>query len=369
MTYDFLIVGAGLTGATCARLLTDAGKRCLVIERQDHVAGNCYDYRNASQLLVNAHGPHYFRTNSPKITHFVQRFADWMPWKAQIQTLVDGRFEMWPPRESYMVRNVGPKWREREHRGVTIKPKNFEEAVLQRVPRLIYERFIRDYTEKQWGVDPSELSVELANRIELRADNDPAFTTHGFQALPCGGYTKLVESMLDGIDVKVGCAPSLAAVPSADWNHLIYTGAIDEFYNYEFGRLRYRGQRREWFEAPASHLYQVPQVNYPSVKFHHLRDIEWKHIGENMFANTLSTWISRETTVDCTPGSNLEYPFPSTGNRELYRLYEKKSQSDPTITFCGRLGRYMYLDMDQAIGQAFMVVDRLLGYGSPKEYV
>jgi UDP-galactopyranose mutase len=234
MQCDVLIVGSGLTGATIARLLKDRGYSPVVVERRAQVGGNAQDHRHESGIIVHTYGPHYFRTSSERLWGFVNRFASFRPFAATLKTLVDGRYENWPISAEYIERAIGCGWRP----GFTGEPANFEEASLGMMPRLVYERFVKGYTEKQWGVPAANLDAALAGRFDVRSDNEPRLETSRYQGLPIDGYSGFMERMLADVPVVM------------DFDYLrrrgefnprfltVFTGPIDEFFGFDLGRLR-----------------------------------------------------------------------------------------------------------------------------------
>ena len=200
MIADYLVVGSGLTGATIARTLADAGRDVLVLERRQHVGGNLHDLTHPSGIRIHAYGPHYFRTSSDSIWRFVERFAEFYRFEAVLMSEVDGRLEHWPIQEEYIRRAVGPDWRP-GHQGPA---GNFEEASLAMMPRPVYEKFVKFYTAKQWGVAPDTLAAALAGRFDVRRDGDLRLKTSRHQGIPRGGYSRLMRRMLEGIRVVIG---------------------------------------------------------------------------------------------------------------------------------------------------------------------
>ncbi len=348
MKADYLVVGSGLTGATVARRLADAGRDVLVVERRNRIGGNVADdVHEPSGIRFNLHGPHYFRTNSDKLWDWVQRFSEFRPYEARVLTLVDGRLEKWPiQRDAWGFL----KWHE-----TSIKAHNFEEACLQRIPSSLYEKLVKPYTELQWGVPAHTLSADLASRIPIR-DGDDRLSTHKHQGLPVDGYSRWVENMLKGVPVLLNYN---AMCNRVDYERMVWTGPIDEFYNYQHGRLRYRTQRREHhcigLGQQGVFFQDVAQVNNPAGPS--IRTIEWKHLSPRRHDGTL---ITREYPQDSTDPDTHEYPFPSEEEQARYRLYAEDAKQLPNVTFCGRLGLYVYYDMDQAIAAAHKVADRLL---------
>ena len=350
MTPDYIVVGAGLTGATIARVLHDAGKDVLVVERREVVAGNCHDYME-SGIRVQTYGPHCFRTNSEAVWKFVNRFSEWYDFAAKLLTNIDGTIAPWPP----MVTNPGlPD-------GVAIE--NFEDAVLSKMCRIHYDAYVRGYTIKQWGVHPRELLPTLATRVKPRKDpRDTRLSQYKYQALPRQGFTALVEAMLEGIQVERGIDWLSTHGQFEGKRRTFYTGALDELFDFNQGRLMYRAQRREHHRYPAKGFHQPGfQVNYPSLNVPHIRSIEWRWMMEIPWIyEGEQTIITTETPY--TPDSPLdyEYPFPTAANHALYAKYRTRADAIPGLQVCGRLGEYRYLDMDQAIARAMVLAQREL---------
>jgi len=356
---DYFIVGSGLTGATIARRLTDAGREVIVLERRAHVGGNVHDHAHASGIRIHTYGPHYFRTGSDELWEFVNRFTAFYPFEAVLKSWVDGRHENWPIAGSYIRRAVGEQWQP-EFRG---SPANFEEASLSLMPRLIYEKFVKGYSEKQWGVPARSLSAGLAKRFDVRLDDEPRLMRHTHQGLPAEGYAGLMRNMLRGIPVFIGMDYLLMRECFQARKRLIFTGPIDEFFGYKWGRLLYRGQQRTHEYLPEAHYAQpCCQVNNPDpATGPHIRTLEWKHMMPREFAARIrGTVLTREVTVTPSDSDQYEYPFPNEANAKLYEHYRARADATPNLLICGRLGEYRYYDMDQAIARAMLLADRLL---------
>jgi UDP-galactopyranose mutase len=359
ITADYIIVGSGLTGATIARELQDAGREVLVLERRGHVGGNVHDHAHSSGIRIHTYGPHYFRTSSEELWEFVNRFTAFYPYEAELKSLVDGRHENWPIAGSYIRRAVGERW-EPEFRGT---PSNFEEASLALMPRLIYEKFVRGYSEKQWGVPARSLSPGLARRFDVRLDDEPRLMRHLHQGLPVNGYAGFMSSMLSGIPVLMGFDYLRRRQEVVARRGLIFTGPIDEYFGFDLGRLVYRGQQREHRYLPGTDLAQpCGQVNNPDPGGGaHIRTLEWKHMMPREFARGIQgTVLTTETTFTPQDPDRYEYPFPDEGNADLYRRYRERAESISGLLVCGRLGEYRYYDMDQAIARARLLAGRML---------
>lgn len=359
MSSDYVIVGSGLTGAVIARLLSDAGRSVIVVDRRSHRGGNVHDHVHASGIRVHTYGPHYFRTNSDEIWDFVNRFAAFDRYEACIKSFVDSQHENWPIAGSYIRRTIGPGWQP-VFRGT---PANFEEASLAMMPQPIYEKFVKGYSEKQWGVPAHALSADLAKRFDVREDDEPRLCRHRYQGIPSPGYAGLMLKMLHGIPVVLDCdyLQHRGAFPYR--RKLIFTGPIDEFYGYDLGRLRYRGQRREHtYHKEVDFAQPCGQVNFPDpASGPHIRQLEWKHMmPAAALRNVSGTVLTREVTVDPASPNDYEYPFPDRANAELYAKYRRRADANSKLLLCGRLGEYKYYDMDQAIARAMVLADRLL---------
>lgn len=353
MKPDFLVVGAGLTGATIARLLTDARKRVLVVDRRHEVAGNVFDY-NSNGIWVHKYGPHYFRTSDPQLWKFVNQFAEFHDYNAIVKTYVDERYENWPISRSYVRRRAGDYWTP-EFRGI---PRNFEEAALSCMPKCVYEDLVKPYTEKQWGVPATQLDAELCSRFSIREDNDPRLHTYQYQGIPVGGYTKMVEEMLRGIDVELNYD---YLIERPDVKHVVFTGSIDEYYGFKLGKLKYRGQLREHRHiSNYGYVYPVGQINVPLRGAMHIRMLEWKHMMPFSDLNNIDhTVITTESPYTPDDPDGYEYPFPDSENRRLYEEY-RRIDSSKNVTFCGRLGEYRYMDMNTAINRAMKTASDLI---------
>ncbi len=359
MESALVVVGSGLTGATIARLARDAGHSVTVLERRAVVGGNVRDERHASGIVLHAHGPHYFRTSSDRIWKFVNRFASFRPFAAELKTMVDGIAEDWPVTADYVERHCGPRWLPT----FVGEPGNFEEACLAMMPRLVYEKFVRGYTEKQWGVPAASLEASLAGRVEVRRIADRRLKTSPYQGLPGIGYSAFMEALLAGIEVRRGVDFLAHRSALAGRRLTVFTGAIDEFFGFDLGRLDYRAQRRRhlWL-GDTTYKHATVQTNFPDpADGTFIREIEWKRMMPAEEAAAIAgTLVTQEYPYSPESPDECEYPFPSTANRRLYETYAERAQAAPDLLICGRLGEYRYYDMDQAIGRAMTLFERRL---------
>lgn len=348
---DFLIVGSGLTGATIARTLHEQGYKVLVVDRRSHQGGNVHDHSHASGIRVHTYGPHYFRTSSERIWTYVNRFASFFTYEAVLMSHVGGRFENWPVQSEYIQRVVGADWTP----SFTGTPANFEEASLAMMPPIVYEAFVKGYTEKQWGVPCTTLSAGLAGRFEVREDGDARLKKSTWQGIPKNGYSGLMTEMLAGIPLLLNVDYLQDREAFKPRYKTIFTGPIDEFFGFDLGRLVYRGQKRTHeFLPDVDQVQPVGQVNYPlQSQGDHVRVLEWKHMMEPPFGERIrGTLLTRETPFTPTDPREYEYPFPDAANQALYAAYAERAALQKDMLFCGRLGEYRYYDMDQAIARA-----------------
>jgi UDP-galactopyranose mutase len=364
MLADYVIAGSGLTGATIARMLIDAGREVIVLDRRPHPGGNVHDHLHPSGIRIHTYGPHYFRTNSERLWQFVRRFSPFSPYEAVIKSLVDGRLENWPIAASYIRRAIGEKWQP----SFTGEPADFEQASLKMMPEKIYRKFVKGYSEKQWGVPASALSADLAKRFDVREDDEPRLMRHKHQGIPTQGYAKFMESMLEGIPLELGAEYRRDSSEFGSRRKLIFTGPIDEYFGYDLGKLLYRTQVREHFFLPNVDLAQpCGQVNNPDpLNGPHIRTLEWKHMmPKEQLVRVKGTVLTRESTITSHDPNHHEYPFPDQFNLNLYNQYRRRAEEIPGLLLCGRLGEYRYYDMDQAIARAMTLGEELLAEKGP----
>lgn len=359
MKFNYVVVGSGLTGAVIARELHDHGESVIVLDRRTHLGGNVHDYVHSSGINVHTYGPHYFRTNDDDLWGFVNRFSEFYKYEPQLKSFVDGRYENWPIAGSYINEKIGAQWVP-DFQG---KPINFEEASLSIMPRLVYEKFVKGYSEKQWGVPATQLSASLAKRFDVRLDDEPRLMRHKYQGIPKLGYSNFMTQILKGIPVVLNfdyLKNKQVFVPN---KKLIFTGPIDEFYNFDMGKLKYRGQKRvSRYISDVSYAQPCGQINNPSSSNgSHIRTLEWKHMMPAEFASKIQgTLLTDEITFTPEDPNEYEYPFPDDENAKLYSIYRGRADADEKLLICGRLGEYRYFDMDQAIARARYLTRKFL---------
>ncbi len=376
---DYLIVGAGFSGVTIAeRLANELGATCLIVDKRPHIGGNAYDALDAHGVLTHRYGPHYFRTNSPRIRDYLGRFTAWRPVDYRILSYTHGRYWPFPINLNTFEQLVGHPSTSEEMQAtlnawrVPIEhPVNSEEVILSQVGTELYRMFFEGYTLKQWRRHPRELDASVCGRIPIRTNRDNRYLSESFQALPAEGYTRLFERMLascaDRVEVLLG-TEFRDILPHLRHRHLVYTGPVDEYFGYCEGRLPYRSLRFEPESFSAEALREraavagkpgfwqpAMQVNYPNDE-EFTRIVEIKHATGQDCPNTT---IVREFPEDFGPGKEPYYPIPAPDASALYRRYKERADAEPRTSFIGRLATYRYYNMDQVVGMALAEFDRL----------
>lgn len=363
--YDYLIVGAGLYGAVFARELTDAGKRCLVIDRRDHIAGNIYT-ENISGIQVHKYGAHIFHTSDREVWAYVNRFAEFnnyinSPIAVYKDELYNLPFNMNTFSKMWGIRTPAEakaKIAEQKASLNITEPKNLEQQALSLVGTDVYTKLVKDYTEKQWGRDCKELPAFIIKRLPCRFTYDNNYFNDRYQGIPIGGYTAMVEKMLDGIEVRLGVDfKTFIAEHPGIAGTIVYTGCIDEYFDYKLGPLRYRSVRFETEELPVEDYQGNAVVNYTSWDQPYTRIIEHKHFE---FGTQPKTVISREYSAEWKKGDEPYYPVNDEKNGALYAEYKKLADAENGVIFGGRLGEYKYYDMDKVIEVALDVAAKEL---------
>ena len=364
MEYDVLIVGAGLYGAVLARQALDAGKRVLVLEKRSHIGGNAYT-ETVSGIHVHRYGAHIFHTNDERVWNYVTSFAPFnrftnapiANYRGEIYSLP---FNMYTFNAMWGVTpadEAAAKSREQREKAGVAEPKNLEEQAISLVGTDIYETLVKGYTEKQWGRPCTELPAFIIRRLPVRLTFDNNYFNARYQGIPIGGYTKMVERMLDGVEVRLGTD---YFENRAAWNALaprvVYTGSIDAYYEFCFGALGYRSVRFETEVLDTPNFQGNAVVNYTDRETPYTRIIEHKWFDP---ADTDKTVISREYSREWKPGEEPYYPINDETNNALYRKYRALADAEPNVLFGGRLGEYRYYDMDAVLARALEMADRL----------
>ena len=362
--YDYLIVGAGLYGAVFARELTQRGKSCLVIDHRNHIAGNIYTEKMAG-INVHKYGAHIFHTSDREVWEYVNQFAEFnnyvnSPLAVYRDELYNLPFnmntfsKMWGIRTPKEARQMIE--RQVAELGIT-EPQNLEEQALSLVGTDVYTKLIKGYTEKQWGRDCRELPAFIIRRLPCRFTYDNNYFNDRWQGIPIGGYTQMVEKMLEGADVLLQTDYFDLIREQPEIAHtVVYTGCIDEFFGYRLGALKYRSVRFETEELPEENYQGNAVVNYTDREVPYTRVIEHKHFE---FGKQPTTVISREYSAEWKPGLEPYYPVNDAENSALYAQYQQLAAQQENVIFGGRLGQYRYYDMDKVIRAAMDEVKKL----------
>jgi UDP-galactopyranose mutase len=363
MAFDYLIVGAGFSGSVLAeRLARVAGKRVLLIDKRPHIAGNAYDHHDEAGVLVHRYGPHIFHTNSKEVFDYLGQFTEWRPYQHRVKASVDGQLLPIPinldtVNELYGLKlssyDVESFFNAAAERCETVKTS--EDVIVSRVGRELYEKFFRNYTRKQWGMDPSELDAQVTARVPVRTNRDDRYFTDVYQAMPRRGYTRMFERMLDHPNIKVMLNTSYGEIcDEVAYGEVIYTGPIDEYFGYCYGKLPYRSLTFafETFETPQ--VQPVAVINYPNEQ-PYTRVTEFKHLTGQVHPKTTVVYEYPQAEGD------PYYPVPRPENATLYQQYKALADSTPGVHFVGRLGTYKYYNMDQVTAQALTLFAKLSG--------
>jgi UDP-galactopyranose mutase len=360
-----LVVGAGLSGATIAREFADKGCKVRVIEKRNHIAGNCYDYVNDVGILMNKYGAHLFHTNSERVWNYVQRFSDWVPWKHTVSGCIDGVYFPIPVNINSVNTLCGTNIQSEDEmkewlNGNTIKcenPRNSEDVGLARVGHDLYEKIFKGYTFKQWDKFPNELAPSVLERIPVRTNWDPYYFSDKYQALPAKGYTAMVADMLDHPNITVSLDTEYNKEMNKEFDKVFYTGPIDTYFSESgYDKLEYRSIRFEEETLDIDFFEPRGQVNYPSLKEPYTRIIEYKHFL-NQEVPGKTTIVKEYSTAEGEP----YYPVPTERNQALYKKYQELTLKEENVHFVGRLANYKYYNMDAAILAALESVDNFIG--------
>jgi UDP-galactopyranose mutase len=360
-TYDWVIVGAGFAGSVLAeRIAAERGERVLIVDRRPHIAGNAYDEHDAAGVLMHRYGPHIFHTNSQAIFDYLSRFTAWRFYEHRVLADVRGQLVPMPINLdtinwlyglSLTSEQLDGWFAERAEPVEEIRTS--EDVVVSRVGRELYETFFRGYTRKQWGLDPSELDKSVTARVPTRTNRDDRYFTDEFQFMPKAGYTAMFQRMLDHPLIEVRLSTDYAAVKELKPRRgLIWTGAVDEFFDFRFGRLPYRSLRFEHVTHDQPKFQPVGTVNYPMSEAY-TRISEYKHLTGQQHPKTTVTYEYPSAEGD------PYYPVPRPENAALYKRYEALALATPDVWFVGRLATYRYYNMDQVVGQALATFRRI----------
>jgi UDP-galactopyranose mutase len=361
--FDYLIVGAGFAGSVLAeRLANGSGKQILICDKRPHIGGNAYDYYNDDGILIHKYGPHIFHTNSADVFQYLSRFTEWREYEHRVLASVDGMLVPIPINldtinklyglslSAHEVQDFFDKVRERRE-----PVKTSEDVVINAVGKELYEKFFRNYTKKQWDLDPSELDASVTARVPTRTNRDDRYFTDTYQAMPKHGYTRMFEKMLDSPNIKImlNC-DYREIVKEFPFREMIYTGPVDAFFDYCYGKLPYRSLEFK-HETHDTEVFQpAPVVNYPNEQAY-TRVTEFKYLTGQTHKKTGIVYEYPQAEGD------PYYPIPRPENTELYAKYKALADLEREVHFVGRLATYKYYNMDQIVAQALTQYGKIVG--------
>ena len=361
--YDYLVVGAGFAGSVIAeRLASQHDAKVLVIDKRPHVAGNAYDHLDESGVLIHQYGPHIFHTNSDEIVDYLSRFTAWRPYEHRVLAQVRGQLVPIPINRTTLNSLFGLNLANDEEAAAYLASraepvgeiKTSEDVVISAVGRELYELFFQGYTRKQWGIDPSELDKAVTARIPTRTNTDDRYFGDKHQIMPLHGYTAMFNRMLDHANIDVLLSTDYRDImDEIEAGHIVYTGPVDEYFGFRFGRLPYRSLRFEHKIVQEERFQPVAVVNYPDPQTPYTRITEYKHL-----TGQTHPWTSLTYEYPSAEGDPY-YPIPRAENQALYKKYEALADANPNVTFVGRLATYRYYNMDQVVGQALSAFRKL----------
>lgn len=365
---QILIVGAGISGCTLAeRYANQKNKRVLLVEKREHLGGNCYDHNNSAGLRISKYGPHYFRTNDERVWQYVQKFSAWRPFEARCLSHVEGKKVPIPVNIHTVNTLFGTElkteaemraWLEGETEKIG-QPQNAEEAALRRVGKRLYEKMFKNYTQKQWDKHPKELDASIMDRLPIRFDHEDRYFTDKYQMYPIDGYTKLFEKMVEHPDIEILLNTTWDEIKhlATTVEKVFFTGRIDSYFNESLGRLEYRSLRFEEITLDQEYFQETIQENHPHEDVPYTRIVEYKHQTQQEHPQT--TIVKEYPTWDGEP----YYPVLSAKNQAIYERYQEAAAKleEQNIYFVGRLANYKYFNMDQAFANALDLFNNLEG--------
>lgn len=359
--YDYLIVGAGFAGSVLAeRLARVDNKKVLIIDKRNHIAGNAYDHYDEAGILVHKYGPHIFHTNSREVFDYLSQFTAWRNYQHRVLASVDGQLLPIPINLTTINQMYGLNLSSEELNGFfeerAEKIKELltsEDVVVNTVGRELYEKFFKGYTKKQWDLDPSELNASVTARVPTRTNKDDRYFTDTYQAMPLHGYTRMFEKMLDHPNIHIMLnADYKELTGSIGYRKLIFTGPVDEFFDYRFGKLPYRSIEFKFETLDQERFQQTGTINYPN-DYAFTRITEFKHLSGQQHHKTSIVYEFPKAEGD------PYYPIPKPDNAELYKQYQKLAASMENTFFVGRLATYKYYNMDQVVAQALATFKKI----------
>jgi UDP-galactopyranose mutase len=367
--FDYLIVGAGFAGSVLAeRLATQANKKVLIIDKRDHIAGNAYDYYNNDGILIHKYGPHIFHTNSKEVFEYLGQFTPWRPYEHKVLASVDGQLVPIPINLNTINKLYGLNLNSSEVETFFASKaekvaglKTSEDVVVSKVGRELYEKFFRGYTRKMWDLDPSELDASVTARVPTRTNRDDRYFTDTYQAMPLYGYTQMFQNMLSHKNIKLMLNTDYKEIIDViPYKNLIFTGPVDEYFNYCYGKLPYRSLEFKFETIDKEVFQETGTVNYPNEQLY-TRITDFKYLTGQKHSKTAVVYEFPKAEGD------PYYPVPRPENAELYKKYQKLADSMTNTYFVGRLATYKYYNMDQVVAQALTCFKKIMKQGQTEE--
>ena len=361
--FDYLVVGAGFAGSVIAeRLAAGSGKTVLIIDKRPHIGGNAYDHYDEHGILIHKYGPHIFHTNSRDVFEYLSRFTEWRPYQHRVRASIDGQLVPIPINLDTINQLYGTSFNSfqlqeffdsvAEQRE---EIRTSEDVIISKVGRELYEKFFRNYTRKQWGLDPSQLDSSVIARIPVRTTRDDRYFTDTYQAMPLHGYTRMFERMLAHPKIKIMLNTDYHEIEgSIPYSQVVFTGPIDEYFDFRFGKLPYRSLEFKFETINTPRHQPVAVVNYPN-DYAFTRVTEIKHITGQEHPKT--TLVAEYPKAEGDP----YYPVPRPENAVLYKRYQELANATEGVYFVGRLATYKYYNMDQVVAQALATYSKIVG--------
>ncbi|HEX8891378.1 MAG TPA: UDP-galactopyranose mutase [Pyrinomonadaceae bacterium] len=361
--FDYMIVGAGFAGSVLAeRLASGSNKKVLICDKRPHIGGNAYDHYNDDGILVHKYGPHIFHTNSREVFEYLSRFTEWRSYQHRVLAHVDGQLVPIPINLDTINKLYGLSLTSFElaefFKSVAEKPEQIrtsEDVVVSVVGRELYEKFFRNYTRKQWGLDPSELDASVTARVPTRTNRDARYFTDTYQAMPLHGYTRMFERMLDHPNIKIMLNCDYREIEEEiPYKEMIYTGPVDSFFDYRYGKLPYRSLEFKHETHDTATFQEAPVVNFPNEQLY-TRITEFKYLTGQEHSKTSIVYEFPQSEGD------PYYPVPRRENAAIYAQYKALADAEVGVHFVGRLATYKYYNMDQIVAQALTTYAKING--------
>ncbi len=363
--YDYLIVGAGFAGSVLAERLAGEGNKVLIVDKRDHIAGNAYDYYNEDGILIHKYGPHIFHTNAKEVFEYLSQFTEWRPYEHKVLASVDGQLVPIPINLNTINQLYNLNLTEDEVEAFFASKAEkvdriitSEDVVVSKVGRELYEKFFRGYTRKQWALDPSELDASVTARVPTRTNTDDRYFTDTYQSMPLYGYTKMFEKMLSHPNITIQLSTDYKEiVKTTTHKFMIYTGPVDSYFDYKFGKLPYRSLDFKFETIEAASFQPTGTVNYPN-EHAYTRITDFKYLTGQQHDKTAIVYEYPQAEGD------PYYPVPRPENAEIYKKYQQLASATPNTFFVGRLATYKYYNMDQVVAQSLTLFKKLMNHQS-----